>query len=132
MIGLDTNILIRYITQDDPNQSLKATALIEHHLTEYNPGFISVVTLVEMVWVLTRTYSLTDDEIAAEIKLILSSDSLIVEHEKEAHGAMIALKEGRGKFADALVGALGLKAGCSHTLTFDKKASRLSGFELLS
>jgi predicted nucleic-acid-binding protein len=132
VIGLDTNILIRYITQDDPVQAPKATALIEGQLTEDNPGFISIVTLVETAWVLARTYSLADEEIAAEIRLILSSDSLVLEHEKEAHGAMIALKEGSGKFADALVGALGLKVGCSHTLTFDRKASRLPGFGLLS
>ena len=65
MIGLDTNILVRYLAQDDPVQSPKATELIERHLTEENPGFVSVVAMVETVWVLDRAYGLADHAIAA-------------------------------------------------------------------
>jgi predicted nucleic-acid-binding protein len=109
MIGLDTNILVRYLAQDDPVQSPKARELIEQQLTEENPGFLSVVVMAETVWVLDRAYGLADHAIAA----------------------VIVLKEGHGSFADALIGGLGIRAGCSRTLTFDQKASRLPGFELL-
>ena len=131
MIGLDTNILVRYLTQDDPIQSPRATDAIEFRLTGENPGFISIVAMVETVWVLDRAYGLADDEIAAAIELILQADTLVVESEQEVFTAMIALKEGSGSFADALIGALGVKAGCSCTLTFDKTALRLPGFQLL-
>lgn len=131
MIGLDTNILVRYLTQDDPIQSPLATDAIEFRLTGENPGFVSIVAMVETVWVLDRAYGLADDEIAAAIERILQADTLVVEHEQEVFTAMIALKKGSGSFAEALIGALGVKAGCSSTLTFDKSALRLPGFQLL-
>ncbi len=131
MIGLDTNIIVRYLAQDDPAQSPKATQLIERRLTEHNAGFVSVVAIVETAWVLERAYGLTDVEIAAAIESMLQTDVLVLEHEQEVFTAMIALKSGLGSFADALIGALGMNAGCARTLSFDRKAARIPGFELL-
>ncbi len=130
MIGLDANILLRYLTQDDPLQSPKATEIVERRLTESNPGFVSVVAMVETVWVLERRYGFSDVRIASAIEWLLKADVLVVEDEREVSVAMIALKRGQGSFADALIGALGDKVGCSTTLTFDRKAARLSGFAL--
>ena len=130
MIGLDTNVLVRYVAQDDPVQSPKATEIIERRLTEENPGFISVVAMVETVWVLDRAYGLSDQEVAAAIERTLQVDVLRVESEQEVFAAMVALREGNGSFADALIAALGTRAGCGRTLTFDHKALRLPGFEL--
>jgi len=130
MIGLDTNVLVRYLTQDDPIQSLKATEILEQRLTEENPGFVSIVAMVETVGVLDRAYSLAAHEIAAAVEGMLQADVLVVENEQQVFTAMIALKEGQGSFADAIIAALGAKAGCSCTLTFDHKALRLSGFDL--
>ena len=130
MIGIDTNILVRYLAQDDPVQSPIATEIFEVRLTEANPGFISIVAMVETVWVLDRAYALADAEIAAAIERMLQADTLVVEDEQEVFTAMMALKKGTGSFADALIGALGARAGCARTLTFDKLALRLPGFEL--
>lgn len=130
MIGLDTNILIRYLTQDDPVQSRKASEIIERRLSAAHPGFVSVVTMAEAVWVLDRAYGLTDQEIAAAVERILQVEVLLVENEQEVFAAMVALKQGRGAFADALIAELGARAGCTHTLTFDKKALRLPSFKL--
>jgi predicted nucleic-acid-binding protein len=129
MIGLDTNILVRYLTQDDPIQSPKATEIFERRLTEENPGFVSIVAMVETVWVLERAYGLTTDEIVGAIERVLQTDVLIVENEQEVFTAMIALKEEQGSFADAVIAALGARMGCSWTLTFDQKALRLPGFK---
>ena len=131
MIGLDTNILVRYLTQDDPIQSPKATKIIEQRLTSESPGYVSIVAMVETVWVLDRAYGLATQEIAAAVERVLQTDVLAVENEQEVFTAMIALKEGDGSFADAIIAALGAKAGCSSTLTFDQKARRLSGFTVL-
>jgi len=128
VIGLDTNVLVRYLAQDDPVQSRLAADLIERRLTEREPGFISVVAITETAWVLERAYGLTPGEIAAAIERTLQAAVLVVENEQEVFEAMIALKQGRGSFADALIAALGRAAGCSHTVTFDHKASRLAGF----
>jgi predicted nucleic-acid-binding protein len=129
MIGLDTNIVVRYLTQDDPQQSRRATQIFNHQLTTAQPGFLSVVTMVETVWVLDRAYGLAAHEIAAALERMLQTDVLMIQNEQEAFTAMIALKEKRGTFADALIAALGAKAGCKHTLTFDQKALRLPAFQ---
>ena len=129
MIGLDTNVIVRYLTQDDRVQSRRATEILERQLTKERPGFICVVTMVEIVWVLDRAYGLTAQKIAAALERMLQTDVLLIENEQEVFTAMIALKEKQGAFADALIAALGAKAGCKHTLAFDQKALRLSGFE---
>jgi predicted nucleic-acid-binding protein len=129
MIGLDTNVIIRYLTQDDRVQSRKATELIEHRLTVEMHGFVSIVAMVETVWVLDRTFNLSPREIAATIERMLQIEVLLIEDEQEVFTAMIALKEGRASFADALIAGLGIRAGCEHTVTFDQKALRLSGFQ---
>jgi len=131
MIGLDTDVLVRYLAQDDPVQSVKATDLIERRLSKRDPGFMSIVAMAETVWVLQRSYGLDDPTVAAVIERTLQADSLIVENEQQVFAAIIALREGRGSFADALIGALGTRAGCRTTMTFDQRASRLSSFELL-
>jgi predicted nucleic-acid-binding protein len=130
MIGLDTNILVRYLTQDDPVQSRKATEILERRLTHDNPGFISIVAMVETVWVLDSAYRFSAARIAAAVERMLQADVLVVESEFEVFTAMTAAKEGRGSFADAIIVGLGAKANCSCTLTFDEKALRLAGFEL--
>ena len=131
MIGLDTNVLIRYLTYDDPIQSAKATEIIERRLTPKNPGFVSIVAMVETVWVLDRAYSLTAQEISTAVERLLQVEVLAIENEQQVFTAMVALKQGRGSFSDALIAELGVRAGCARTLTFDRKALRLPGFEIL-
>jgi predicted nucleic-acid-binding protein len=131
VIGLDTNIVVRFLTQDDPIQSARATKLIEHVLTFENPGFISVVVMAEVAWVLKRPYAYSDRRTAEAIEALLRIDTLVIECEQQVFAAMTVLKEGRGSFTDALIAGLELQAGCSRTLTFDERASRLTGFALL-
>jgi predicted nucleic-acid-binding protein len=128
MIGLDTNVLVRYLTQDDPVQSPKATAFIERTLSPQNPGFVSIVAIVETVWVLERAYKLSRQTVRAAIERILQADALVVEREREVFIAWTAFESEVGEFADALIEALGATAGCSHTVTFDQKALRIPGF----
>ena len=131
MIGLDTNVLIRYLTQDDPVQSAKAVEILERRLTLKHPGYVSIVAMVETVWVLDRAYGLTRPEIAATIERLLQVEVLAVESEQQVFSAMIAFKRGLGSFSDALIAELGARAGCSRTFTFDRKAARIAGFELV-
>ncbi len=81
------------------------------------------------MWVLDRTYGVADQDIAAAIERLLQADALVIENEQQVFAATIVLKENRGSFADALIAALGVKAGCSSTLTFDRRALRLPGFK---
>lgn len=129
MIGLDTNLLVRYFAQDDPVQSPIATEVIERRLTYEEPGFVSTVAMAETVWVLNRAYRLSRQAIVAVVETMLRTEMLVVESEREVFLAITALHEGRGEFGDALIGALGTKAGCSRTLTFDRGTLRLPDFE---
>ncbi len=130
MVGLDTNVIVRYLAQDEPLQSAKATRLFAR-LSEMNPGFVSVVAMAETAWVLERSYGLQAAEIATALEAMLASDALVFECEQQVFAATIVLKEGRGSFADALIASLGANAGCTTTHTFDRRAARLEGFELL-
>jgi predicted nucleic-acid-binding protein len=129
MIGLDTNVILRYLLQDDPKQTRQANQIVERQLSEQNPGFISLVTVLEIVWVLRSLLKQTSSQIASHLENLLTADSLEVQNEQQVFEAVYALKRGTGEFEDALIGALNAWAGCSHTLTFDRKAARLPHFQ---
>jgi predicted nucleic-acid-binding protein len=134
MIGLDTNVLVRYMAQDDFNQSAIATRLIEKELSPAEPGFISLVVLAELCWVLKRLYSASADELVAAVEDLLNTpqfhldgrDAVIatVQHMKGIKGAKAGL-------VDALIAQLAAAQGCSHTVSFDRMAVRSSGMVLL-
>lgn len=131
MIGVDTNIIVRYIMQDDPVQSAKAIRIIEREFTEQDPAFISLATVLETAWVLKSFYGLSSQQVAQAMERMLQIESLNIQNEHEVSAATRVLKTGQGSFEDALIAALGTWAGCDSTLTFDKKASRLQGFKLI-
>jgi len=129
MIGLDSNVLVRYLTQDDPFQSARATRLIERKLNEKAPGFISLIVLVELWWVLKRLYRATDAELRQTVQDLLATRQFVLEQ----RGAVIqAVKklDAAGDIADSLIVELARAAGCERVVTFDKVATRL-GMELL-
>lgn len=129
MIGLDSNVLVRYLTQDDPFQSARATRLIERKLSEKAPGFISLIVLVELWWVLKRLYRATDAELRQTVEDLLDTRQFVLEQ----RGAVIqAVKklDAAGDIADSLIVELARAAGCERVVTFDKVAARV-GMELL-
>jgi predicted nucleic-acid-binding protein len=132
MVGLDTNVILRYLLQDDPKQTTLANHIVDKVLSDRNPGFISLVTVLEMVWVLRSLLKQTATEIATHLEHLLAAESLEVQNGQQVFEAAFALKRGTGEFEDALVGALNAWAGCSHTLTFDKRALRMPYFQLIS
>jgi predicted nucleic-acid-binding protein len=132
MIGLDTNILLRYLRQDDPVQSPRINQIFEQQLSVENPGFVSLATTLELVWVLRSRMKLTPTEIASDLLKILTRKILDVQNWQQVYEAVCALEDGTGEFEDALIGALDSWAGCSTTLTFDRKAARLPYFQQLS
>jgi predicted nucleic-acid-binding protein len=129
MIGLDSNILLRVLVNDDPVQSSVARSALQRQLTADQPGFVSVVVIAEIAWVLARRYRLSPLAIADAIEHVLESETLIVDREAAVFDAMAKVRLGLGSFGDALIGALNAEAGCERTLSFDRGASRLPGFE---
>lgn len=129
MIGIDTNILVRFLTRDDPVQSVVAHRIMVG-LSPDEPGYASVAVVVELAWVLQSSYAYGQVEIADAIELLLRAPALVVENEQEVAYAISDVRANGAAFTDAFIAALGAKAGCSRTLTFDKRAARLPGFEL--
>jgi predicted nucleic-acid-binding protein len=130
MIGLDTNVLVRYIAQDDSKQSPKASRLIES-LTSDSPGYVSVVSLVELVWVLSGCYALTKDEICEVLEALLRTKEVIVQNAAIVWKAVRLFKSGKADFADCLIELSAKEAGCGYTATFDRDAAKHCGMKLI-
>ena len=122
MIGLDTNILVRYVTQDDASQSKVATSLIENKLSERNLGFITLMGLIKLTWVLESCYEQNKASIINVIEALLTTKQLLLERADLAHLALKDFKNGNGDFSDAVIARVSVDNGCSQILTFDKKA----------
>lgn len=130
MIGLDTNVLVRYLAQDDPAQSARATRLIERELSERMPGFISLPVLLETCWVLKRLYKATGAEVLTTIRDLLDARQVTIAERAVVSAALARLAEAGGDFADALIAQCAAEAGCERTVTFDRDALRV-GMQLL-
>jgi predicted nucleic-acid-binding protein len=128
VIGLDTNVLVRYIAQDDKAQSARATALIEAECSASNPGYVGLVVLVEVVWVSESRYGATRAEVAEIVRRLLSIRQLKVQDVDIAWKALRAFETGKADFADCLIERTAFAAGCERTVSFDKK----SGMTLLA
>jgi predicted nucleic-acid-binding protein len=132
MIGLDTNVLARYIVQDDPAQARAATTLVESGCTADDPGWVSVVVLCELVWVLERGYRYTPEQVAGVVRGLLTARDLLVEDSELAWRAMERRRSCRADFADILIGLRNTRDQAAPTYTFDRQAGLLAEFKLLA
>ena len=130
MIGLDTNVLVRYIAQDDPKQTPKATRLIES-LTADDPGFICIVSVIELVWVLAGCYASSKEEICEVLETLLRTKVIVVAQADTVWKALRMFREGKADFADCMIERTANDAGCSHTATFDRAAATSCGLRLV-
>ena len=130
MIGLDTNVLVRYIAQDDATQSRRATSFIEKECNEAAPGFVGLVVLVEVVWVSESNYGAVRHEVADIVRRILSIRQLVVQDAESAWRALRLFESSKADFADCLIACSAIAAGCKSVVTFDKQASK-AGMTLL-
>lgn len=125
MIGLDTNVLVRYIVEDDPKQAVLATKLIDESSSAQKPAFINLMVLCELVWVLTRAYGCDRIQMKEVLQNILLTENFIVEHHDVAWLALHDYDEGNADYPDCLISRLNQASECTTTWTFDKKASKL-------
>ncbi|MES2308895.1 MAG: type II toxin-antitoxin system VapC family toxin [Verrucomicrobiota bacterium] len=131
MTGIDTNVFVRYVTQDDPIQSRFATEWIESHCTSKNPGWINRIVLCELVWVLSRGYRYTKKDVTRLLDRILETDSLEVESPDEVRRALHDYTNGDADFSDYLLVHTNLAKKVRSTITLDQKAATHSGFLIL-
>lgn len=128
MIGVDTNVIVRYVTQDEPDQAAEATAVFER-FSEDRPGFVSMVVLVEVTWVLRRSYGLERETSAAVVRGLLAAREVVVESPDLVARALRRVRSG-AEFSDAVVVEQAMAVGCSEVLTFDRRAARDAGMTL--
>ena len=124
MIGLDTNVLVRYLVQDDAAQASAASRLIGTQCTSDDPGFVSLLVLAELVWVLDRAYGYARHQVADVLNAILTAAELKAEQPDLARRALVDFEHGPADFADYLIGHVNAASGCSTTATFDKRAMK--------
>jgi predicted nucleic-acid-binding protein len=130
MIGLDTNVIVRFLTHDDPQQTAAARRLM-HSLSPDAPGFVSLIVVAELGWVLQTSYGFTRKEIEQVMENLLDSSALVVEQTDLVWQALRIFKAGRACFADCLIESCGRAAECDNTVTFDKNAAAGAGMRLL-
>lgn len=126
MIGVDSNVLIRLLVGDHPEQAERAL----RHIAENEPCWINRIVLCETVWVLDRVYGHSRARIASALRQLMATRQFVIEDKDAVQRSVEALESGFD-FADSLIAATNQAHGCDHTVTFDRKAARLEGFESL-
>lgn len=130
MIALDTNVLVRFLVQDDTDQARIAGDIFDQ-LTDAEPGFVSREVLIELVWVLERAYGYGRAQIAGALDGLLSSTELRIEAGDDVGSALDLYRNDGFGFADLMIAAAARRAGAAELVTFDRKAARLLGVRLL-
>jgi predicted nucleic-acid-binding protein len=131
MIGLDTNVLVRYIMQDDAKQSALAVRLVES-LSAESPGFIPLVSVVELAWVLSSAYALDRAQIVEAFEALLRTKEIVVDRAETVWKALRVFQIANADFADCLIERTASAAGCERTMTFDRGAAKGCGMTLVS
>lgn len=129
MIGLDTNVLVRYLVQDDPTQARQASTLIDRAAAQETAMYINHVVMCELAWVLGRGYGYARTSLAEIIEKILLGRQFEIEKKDLVWSALANFKASRADFADCLIGVINDLAGCESTLTFDRSAASLVSFK---
>lgn len=131
MIGIDTNVLFRYLTLDDIDQVQRVDRSVQGALERDEPLHIDGIVLCETAWVLRTAYDLPRAEVVGALEKVLDTRQFAIEDRDSARRALDAVVEGRGDFADYLIGERNRRAGCRTTMTFDRSLADSTLFEEL-
>ncbi|MFN2240312.1 MAG: PIN domain-containing protein [Thermoanaerobaculia bacterium] len=129
MIALDTNVLVRYLVEDDPRQAAAAAGFISRTVARGEPLFIPQIVLCELVWVLSFAYEFGRDEIATALRQIRRGAQIVIEAPDQVREAIEAYARGKGDFADYLIAERAMAEGCTKVFTFDRALHSDSRFE---
>lgn len=131
MVGIDTNILVRYLTQDDTEQARHVSLLLEKYEGQKQCIYINNIVLCELIWVLERGYKYSKQQISLAIRTLLSTQEFVFEHLEASWLALEVYEKNNADFSDALIGEVNKFRGCNTTVTLDIAASKLTTFNLL-
>ena len=130
MMGLDTNVLVRYIMQDDAKQSPLASRLIES-LSSAKPGFVPIIVIVELAWVLSSAYELSRGQLVEAFEGLLRTKELVVERAEIVWKSLRSFQSANAEFADCLIAESARACGCERIMTFDRGAAKSGGMSLI-
>jgi predicted nucleic-acid-binding protein len=128
MLGVDTNVLVRYLTRDDQPQYDKARRMIDREVAKGEPVLVSLLVLLETEWVLRSRYEMAKPDIVTAFSALLDTADLTFEDEPSVETAVYSWKDSAADFADCLIEARNRRLGCRATATFDVRALKLAGF----
>jgi predicted nucleic-acid-binding protein len=131
MKGLDTNVLVRYLTQDDARQALRASACIEDAIKRGESCFVNPVVLAELIWVLEECYGYGKAQLLELLGKLLAARQLEIAQKDCVRKAVEDYRQSRADFADCLIGWINQQSGCKYTYTFDKALQRIPTFQQL-
>lgn len=131
MIGLDTNVLVRYLTRDDAGQYGRAAALIDAAANRGEQFVVNTAVLCELAWVLGSSYRYSREEIAGALEQILATAQFEVERLDDARQALRDFRSTKADFSDALIGRINRSLGAGHTVTFDRSLKAVETFRML-
>jgi predicted nucleic-acid-binding protein len=129
--GLDTNVLVRYLTEDDPVQSRRAADLIATVTARGGRCFISAIVLCEMTWVLRGLYKISRPDLVETLDRMLATSQFVIGDKDLVRRALAAYRAGRADFADYIIGEQHTDEGCAKTVTFDRRLRGASGFQVI-
>ena len=129
--GLDTNVLVRFLTEDDPVQARRAAAWIATLAARGERGFISAVVLCELSWVLRGAYDVSKGDLLLTLDRLLATSQFVIGDKDVVRRALDAYRAGGADFADYVIGALHRAAGCDRTVTFDRRLKGTRDFQML-
>jgi predicted nucleic-acid-binding protein len=129
--GLDTNVLVRYLTEDDPVQARRAAAWITTAVARGERCYISPVVLCELAWVLRAAYRISKADLLLTLDRVLATTQFVIGEKDVVRAAVETYRAGRAEFADYLIGALHQDAGCDRTATFDRRLRGTAPFQVL-
>lgn len=128
MIGLDTNVLVRFLVGDDPAMAERAERAIRERCSAEQPGYINHIVLCELAWVLERAYDYRRADVANVLVALCRATDFRVQDVKIVREAIGMFAEAHADFADLLLGLTNRASGCDATITFDMKAAALDLF----
>lgn len=131
MRGLDTNVLVRYLTADDARQTAAAERVIEECIENEESLYLSVIVLCELVWVLSRVYRQTKQQIVLHLQEILSTAQFSIQHDAQVRAAMRLWSSAKGDFSDHLIAEINRHGGCRDSVTFDRALASAPGWSLI-
>jgi predicted nucleic-acid-binding protein len=132
MAALDTNVLVRFLVQDDAKQGLLAQELIQSALAKGEPLFVPVTVMLELEWVLRSNFGFDKAQIILTLSSLLAAAELTFESETAVDVAVELFRQNKAHFSDCIHVALSHAAGMTPMWTFDRAASKVDGAQLLS